>query len=284
MTVKYQINVSTLSGSTTATTINIPISMTSQIIGQSDVVERDFVSNEVEEAINEILDYEKTRVSPITKTSNLPINKIIYSVDLLGDKFYGNTNFGFTDDDIKYLRDNFKETFLNLSFYDSDNPLDQRLITYTTLYSTLQPSDLVTQITATDKVIGQPKKANLIPVEFVLENPVFNPRGFSEGFFLYYYKEELKVGQSIDLYMRASFKNAKSGKGVNLMVKPVAKKINELIHELYTKFTITRTNDGYYYFIDDTYQGNGTPSNNNVSYNTSNGNIVKINLYQIQAL
>ena len=117
-----------------------------------------------------------------------------------------------------------------------------------------------------------------------MENPLLNPLGFSEGYFLYDYKDELNVGDSKYLYMRASFKNAKDGKSTNLMVKNTALPIDELIHQLYTRYVLTRTIDGYYFRIDDSYQGSNILTNtHNVSY-SNNNNDVTINLYKINAL
>ena len=48
MFARYQINLTTLSATTTATTINIPISLESQEIGQSELIDKVFVDVQVE--------------------------------------------------------------------------------------------------------------------------------------------------------------------------------------------------------------------------------------------
>ena len=107
------------------------------------------------------------------------------------------------------------------------------------------------------------------------------PLGFSEGYHLYDYRDELKIGETKYLYMKASFKNAKTGRATNLMVKNTAFPVDTLVHELYTRYILTRDTTGYYYKFDETYQGNvGTIGTNNVNHV---GNDVIINLYQIQA-
>jgi len=189
---------------------------------------------------------------------------------------------GFSDDDIKFKKLNFKQTFLNLSFYDTDNPMTQQLVTTQTIFSQLKPSDLLPFNTIVG-LPGQPKPANQIPLTFVLENPLTNQRGFLEGYYLYDYRDILKVGEFKYLYMKASFKNAKDGKSTNLMVKPNAQPIDILIREVYTRYKLFRTQTGYYYQIDDTYQGNGPSTQNNVTY-TQNPSSVSINLFKIQAL
>ncbi len=277
MFANYKINITTLETGTTATTINIPINMDFQIVDQAELVERVFVNSEVEKAINTILDYEKTRFLPVNSLGAF-LNQITYNIDLNGAADYA--AIGFSDDDINFEKNNFKETFLNLSFYDTDNPLNQRLITNLTLFSHLTPSDLL-PTTSSAGVMGQPKPANQIPLTFIVSSPLLNPRGFAEGYHLYDYKDEFKIGDFKYLYMRGSFKNAKTGKSVNLMVESSPSSIDNLVHKLYTRYKLYRTTTGFYYIIDDLYHGDGTSSSNNVIFSTNN---VIINLYQIQAL
>lgn len=286
----FKINLSTLGSGTTATTINIPINMEYQIVDNAELVDRVFVDVETEKNINPIIDYEKTRFLPITLTitqnfsvTSIPIDKVVYRVTLLSGNTYG--SIGFTDDDIKFRRENFRQTFLDLNFYDSDNPLSQNLVTNVTLYSRLTQNNLVAMGSPTG-VVGQPKPANQIPITYTLENPLLNPRGFSEGYFLYDYKDELQInGPPKYLYMRASFKNAKDGKTTNMMVKQAAQPIDTLIRELYTRYVLVRTPSGYFYRIDNTYQGNGPSAPNNVTYqSTPISSNVFVDLYQINAL
>lgn len=276
----YKININTLKSGTTATTINIPINMEYQLVDQAELIDRVFVEIETEKAINEIIDYEKIRFVPINSANN-QINSITYTVNLSGLTTYG--SIGFDDNDIKFQKESFKQTFLNLNFYDSNNPMNQNLILNITLFSQLTEFDLV-PLNSPTGIAGQPRPANFIKIKYVLENPLLNPLGFSEGYFLYDYKDELNVGDSKYLYMRASFKNAKDGKSTNLMVKNTALPIDELIHQLYTRYVLTRTIDGYYFRIDDSYQGSNILTNtHNVSY-SNNNNDVTINLYKINAL
>ena len=53
--------------------------------------------------------------------------------------------------------------------------------------------------------------------------------------------------------MRGSFKNAKTGKNINLMVDSSPDTIDNLVHKLYTRYKLIRTTTGYYYQIDNTY-------------------------------
>jgi hypothetical protein len=274
---RYKINLNTLATGTTATTINIPINMEFQIVDQAELIERVFVDVEVEKAINPILDYEKVRFIPINSIG-LNLDQISYNINLSGATDYG--SIGFSDDDIKFNKNNFKYTFLNLAFYDTDNPMTQKLVTNLTLFSHLTSNDLVQTIVG-GATAGQPKPASQIDLNFVVNNPILLPNGFSEGYHLYDYKDEFKIGDFKYLYMRGSFKNAKTGKSVNLMVDLAPSPIDELVHKLYTRYKLIRNNTGFYYELDDLYHGDGTSGTNNVIYT---GNNAVVNLYQIKAL
>jgi hypothetical protein len=255
------------------------------LVDQEELVQTKFVDVEVKKNINPIIDYEKIRFIPLDLNDN-EIEKIIYEVAFISGTTYG--NIGFTDDDIRLRRENFKQSFLNLNFYDSDNPLTQNLITNITLYSRLKSSDLI-GFDSSSSSIGNPKPANEIEVEFVPENPTFIRNGNHQGFFIYNYKDILNVGEEIFLYMKATFNNAKNGKSTNMMVKDTPQEIDLLIHEQYTRYKLFRTTDGYYYKIDNQYQGNDleneNPLPNNVTYTTNeNLNSVRVDLYEIQTI
>jgi hypothetical protein len=280
---QYQINLSTLSSATTATTINIPINLEYQIVDQSEIIERVFVDIEVEKTINPIVDYEKTRFKPIN-SNNKVVNKITYELDLSGKTTYG--SIGFTDDDIKFETERFKQTFLNLSFYDSDIPLTQNLLSFITLNPSLAKSDLSqSQSTTSNLVLGQTKPASEIKLTFICENPIINLRGKSNGYYLYDFKDELIMnGAPKSLYMKATFKNAKTGKVTNLMVNDKALPIEDLIKKLYTRYILTKTDKGFFYKIDTTYNTPNTtpPTPNNVTEVVNTDNIT-VKLYQILA-
>jgi hypothetical protein len=278
----YQINLNTLSSGTTATTIKLPVSLEYQLVDQEELAQTKFVDIEVKKNINPVIDYERTRFTPLDLNDS-QIEKIIYEVTFVSGGTYA--DIGFTDNDIKLRRENFKQSFLNLSFYDSDNPLTQNLITNLTLYTRLKSSDLI-GFDSQFGSVGNPKPADEIQVEFVLENPIFIRNGNYEGFFIYNFKDILNVGEETFLYMKATFNNAKNGKSTNMMVKDTPQDIDMLIHEQYTRFKLFRTNDGYYYKIDNEYQGNDleneNPLPNNVTYTTNeNLNSITVNLYEI---
>lgn len=276
---KIKINLPIIEIGTTATTVNVPINLEYQLVDQSELIETVFVDTETEKAINPIYDYEKVRFSPIN-LDNTETTGVTYNVKILMNGSYVDSfgEIGFTYDDIKYSKEIFKQTFLNLAFYDTANPLTQNLISYITLFPLISKDDLNSD--------GTVKPVNNIPLTFNLQNPILFPKGRAEGFYLYDYKGEFKTNIPKDLYMRASFNNAKTGKLTNLMVVNSPQPIDKLINELYTKYTLTRTSTGYYYKINTKYLGNDltntTSSTGNNVTNVDEKYI--INLYQINTI
>jgi len=258
-----------LSEAATASTLNIPFEMTFQMVDQAEIIERKFVKTEVEKAINPIIDYEKVRFIPSYTGSTLqPINVVGYNCyfwdDNTNDYFnpsapYNPTNYaqiGFTDGDLKFRKSKFKNSYIRLDFYDSDVVTDQRLLSYIIIKPDIRLSDIQTNSTL--------YPVSNKPVTFNMGNPLGNNEVFGEGYFIYHFKDEVDYNDPKDLYMRASFNNAKNGKTTNLMTKPfdsslpVADQlhIDGLVDQIHTRYVLIRDNTGYYYAIDNTYSTN----------------------------
>lgn len=276
MSAKYQIRISDLTG-VTDTMINIPINLTPQMTDQAELVKRKFIDVEVEKAINPILDYEKARFTPIyfPTPSNTNIFQLIqnitYNVRVIDSAGFPTSQtmyseIGMSNDDIRFGKKRYENSFLNLSFYDSDKSSTQRLLSYINVYPRLMSMNIASN--------GLPKPANQIPVTFILSNPIKNPAGFAEGYYLYNYKDEVSTDLPKELYMRARFNNAATGLITNMMTEGIPYFIDELVNKLYTKYVLYRNNTGYYYAVDETYSNNVTLV----------GNDLTINLYEIQAL
>lgn len=274
---RYQVNVKDMT--TSGMTINIPLDLDFQPVDQAETVETDFVNVEIENAINDTIDYEKVRLTPVDE-NDVQLNSITYKLNLLDstNTFPSQTTYGseeYSYDDLKFRKNKFKRSFLRLSFYDTDIPTNQNLITFMTLFCRLRPSDLVPVST----LIGNPNQnTNLplpvfqIPIRFTVEDPVMFPEGIAEGYFLYHFKDDIPT----ELYMRASWNNAKTGKSVPLITTNVPQTIDNLVDKLHMKYILKRTTTGWYYEIDQTYS---SPTNVTIS-----GNNMTINLYEIQAI
>ena len=161
MFVNYKMAFASFTGTTTATTINIPFNLEYQIVDNGELVERVFVNEQTQKSVNPILDYDKVRFVPvktaITKTlttsliSNITYNLFFLDVNnnMQIPTYYSNVDIKepYVDDDLKFERNNFKESYLKLSFYDSDNALTQNLVTELDIYSMLTSSDYWTTAT-----------------------------------------------------------------------------------------------------------------------------------------
>jgi hypothetical protein len=283
---KITINLKTLN-SETGTTINIPIGNNFQLVDQEDIIESKFIQSEINKSINTTLDYDKIRFKPITSNNQL-IENITYNVHFLNANnqfnqysYYGDVEIGFNDSDIKFRKKGFTGTFLRLNFYDSDIPTNQRLLSFITLFTKINQSDI-----SDGSVIpwGDITPVNNLKIQFNLGNNLVDRSLNGEGFFIYYYKDEVTQNLPKELYMRAEFNNAKTGKITNLMsTSSTNKRIDQLItttqgntptNNIFTKYILKNINDQYYYELDTTYSTNIQLVNNDYT----------VDLYQITAI
>lgn len=281
---KYTLNLQNFNTGTTEQYISVPMGAQFQIVDNDELINRIFVKTEAQNAVNKILDYDRVRYMPITPNNDL-VTSITYDLSLFDINNIYTTKYGgigFQYDDVKFRKNSFSKTFLRLSIFDSDDAMTENLVGFITLFSKLRTIDL--EPSSAGVIAGVPKPINDIPINYTLENPIVNRRGFAEGFHLYYYRDVLNIGDSKYLYMKASFSNAKTGKSNNLMVKNTPQLIENLVNELYIRIIISRTTTGYYYTFDETYQGNqSTPPNtpNNITFVGTN---VNVRLYEVDAL
>jgi hypothetical protein len=289
--------------------IKIPISLDFNSVGQQEAVDKDFVNVEVEKSINPIVDYEKVRFTPLkndgtiiddliinlkflnnTGTLKTKISQSIGSFGLffrsLGNRSRVNSTIipttygeiGFTDEDIKFRKNRFLNSFLKLSFYDSDVTTNQNLISIITIFSKIT-IDYIASLTENGIPAeggGLPIHADKFPVSFKLQNPITNPEGFAEGYYLYHFKSDV-VKNSLDkkyLYMKAEFNNASLGTTTLFTTTTDFLAINDLLPKLHVRYLLTRTNTGFYYKLDDTY--------NNADNITQTTNGVALDLFEIQ--
>ena len=190
--------------------------------------------------------------------------------DLLG-------HLGFNDEDVYYRKKKLSKTFLRLSFYDNNNPLNQMLLFYSTIF--LDTGDLY------DKFIRNSYKKDENNESLVNDNSLgvdnlttsffvydkYNRKKSSEGFYLYLFPDGLENGQEKTIYMKAEFNHAGYGKTVPLILPNKNKKcltfsdnnfptslvdvddvnLSEFYRQLYIPITIkykADTNEFIYYF------------------------------------
>lgn len=257
--------------------INIGITQSPWLTDQDDTIQMDFVDKEVENTINPIFDYEKIKLIP--KNNNGICNGLTYRLRLDIDNYSDTTYWsyvGFVYEDFKFFKNSFTKSYLRLDFFDTDNGLTQRLLSFTTLFPKFNVNDYVN---INDEV---PQPANY-ELSFVLGNTLIDRTQNGEGFFLYHYKDEIIPTVPKYLYMRATFFNAKNGTSTRLMsTNQNNLSIDELVkstedstnkNNLYTRYKLTRETNGYFYEIDTTY------SNNIIN----NGKITTVVLYKISS-
>jgi hypothetical protein len=270
------------------TTFNIPIEMDFQLVDQGETIERQFVDVETEKAINPIIDYEKVRFTPSFNGQN--VRMVTYNVNFWnGPTTSGNyfnypapttyADIGFIDDDLRFRKNSLIKSVLTLNFYDSPIVTDQNLVSIITINPDIRLADI--------QLNSQVNPASFKPLIFSLGNPLNYNEVFGEGFFIYHYKDEVNSNIPKELYMRASFKNAKTGKLHNMMTIPFNPntlppfEIDELQGVLHTKYTLIRTQTGYYYELDATQANINVVSGVVPPYNTPFNNY-EINLFEIR--
>jgi hypothetical protein len=261
--------------------IKIPIELDFNSVDQSEVVNRDFISIEVEKSINPILDYDKVRFTPIKMDGDLVKDLIIKMNFLSEDGSYMTPTYysdlGFSDDDIRFKKNKFLNSFLKFSFYDSDVTTNQNLISITTIYSKVTLVDTVDLFDSSGDPItggGLPLNANEFQVRHILNNPITQPQGFAEGFYIYHFRSDLEASNPTELYMRAEFNNAANGKTTKFIATDELLDINYLIGKLHIKYLLTRDATGYYYTLDTSY--------NDSTNITESGTGVILDLYEIR--
>tara|TARA_R110000796_G_scaffold219934_1_gene336022 strand:+ start:48152 stop:49009 length:858 start_codon:yes stop_codon:yes gene_type:complete len=265
--------------------LKIPLSLDFNSVDQAEIVNREFISVETEKAINPIVDYEKVRFTPIfNRLSNGPIalvGDIRFKLNFLINDTYPSTthysDIGFVDEDIQFRKNRFLNSFLRLSFYDSDIPTNQNLVSFITIYSKVTPEDIIEFTDDSGNVrvgSGLPLTATDFIVRYRLNNPITNPEGVAEGFYIYHFKSEINSDIPTALYMKAEFNNAATGKSTKFITTNELLDINSVIKKLHVRYLLTRDATGYYYTIDKTY--------NNASNITESSTGVDLNLYEIR--
>lgn len=285
MFVNYQINSGRIQ-SATGTSINIPINLEYQIVDNAELIETQISTIEAQKAVNPILDYDKFRFIPIDNNS-VQLGNINYNLSFLDQTnslrvptYY--SQLGFDNLDIKFLRSNFTESYLELEFFDTDNPMTQNLVTRITINNRLSKGDYYPAGTSGTNVAGQPLPASQIPVNLLISNPLVVKEGFYEGYYIYTYKDDLILnGLPKYLYMRASYFNGKTGKFTPLSTESSPQKVDSLIKKFYTRYDLYRNTTGFYYQISNTYSPNVSYTQNAVNPNNQD---ITVKLYQAQVL
>lgn len=258
--------------------INIPIIQNIGLSGKEDNIKREFVEYEVNKSINEIIDYEKVKLRPIG-VNNSNVKNIRYDLNMLYNGGYAIDTYwddiGFTYEDFLYNKNGFTKSFLRLDFFDSDKTSSQILL----FFITISPKFSLNEYNGD----GNPPLPSEYDLGFTLGNTLNDRNANGEGFNIYYYKDKVIPTINKELFMRASFANAKTGVYTRMMssnnpindIDDLMKSTNNTNEKnnLFTKYILSRNSDGYFYEIDTEYS-------NNVTFESENYNV---NLYEISA-
>jgi len=219
---KYKIRQNSLTGNT----ITLPFKIDNGIslLGQSDIIQKDFVDSEKIKYINKPIDFEKTMFYPCY------INDITQELIVVDSVEYVLNNITWSDstfetDDFFYVRNNVRYTNLKLDFYDDLNPFKQNNLFDVLLY-----------------------------VDTSINYDINNPISFSrdktiEGFNLYFYIDMVEDGD-YTLYIKPTLQNAKNGESLRLMnvVGPINFG-NNYNSDIYMEYKFMKINNKFYYTI-----------------------------------
>lgn len=238
--------------------IQLPISSSDGLELNDEETARCLLKEKRDSLIPDIVDYEKRCFTPYNKNSNkfTPADKITFNIflrdrsssdnwtsnDLMGwnqmplveTTFLKNKNvtngdllghLGFTDDDIYYRKKKVSKSFLRLSFYDTNVPMNQMLLFYSTIF--LDANELYGKyIKHIAKKVTNPGiflvkddslGADNLTLTFNVSDK-FNRHASSEGFYLYLFPDGITNGVERTIYMKVEFNHAGYGTTLPLIL------------------------------------------------------------------
>ena len=186
----------------------------------------------------------------------------------------------FTDNDIFYKKKKVSQSFVRLSFYNSPDPIEQKLLYYSTIFidATELYGKYVKQLMYMEDndLFNEKKNKDLnlnaavvfcsggtrLDTKMVITNE-FDRTKSSEGFNLYLFAEDknfnLENGEKT-IYMKVEFNHAGNGKTLPMIMWPkvngeyVPLTIDNFIENLYIPIKLTYINGRYVYYIPDAYK------------------------------
>ena len=213
-------------------------------------------------------------------------NASYFKSDLLG-------YLNFSDNDVYYRKKKVTQTFIRLLFYDSPDPINQKLLYYSTVFldATGLYSKYIKQLNSNPKnpnFVGIQEyrdssnivfwdSGDRIDTQIDITNEYDNTRS-SEGFYLYLFKQDLQGtinnsgylldenGEKKTIYLKVEFNHAGNGKTISMVTMPYnnntdkCEKItmDNIYENLYIPVWIRKMGDTWYYVINNTYPSNNT--------------------------
>lgn len=209
--------------------------------------------------------------------------------------------FGFTDSDVQYQKMKVKKSFIRLLFYSSNDPFEQKLLYYSTVF--LDSGYLFGQFNKKRTELiqsGESWKSDEYP-QYVLSAASLNSSDIridsqitihdefdmtksSEGFNAYFFADDCEIKDKDKeyrtIYMKVEFNHAGYGKTVPLMVWPSnvsdgGVTIEEYFKNVYIPVKICHIDNKYYYYFDSSEYVICDEENKSITFNLFEPKIIK---------
>lgn len=278
------------------TTINIPLSTNFFPIDNTEMLENKFIKDEVEKAINPIIDYKKIMFKPANDNwdiiDNFIINLNFYTSSSIinGSPEYRNPptyngagvyeDLGYIFDDLFCRTNRFLFSFCRLLFFDKPDSGDNSLLFFNDIYTQLGGGQV-------NSVTNLPLPPSESAISFEVKNPILFSENFA-SYYLFWFKDlvDNAPNQEYDVYMTLIFNNAINGKSMSMApsktTNPNTVNISDLNGEdgkLFLKVRLKNDNGIYKYrFLPNQQQ---IPNNGGVNLNTSTNLTPSITFWQI---
>ena len=191
------------------------------------------------------------------------------SSDLLG-------YLGFVDEDVYYRKSRLSMSFIRISFYTSKDPLEQKLLYYSTSFldATSLFGKYMNQSWSKFVKYGEYEDT---PVIFYPDNSIsarvdteicikneFNNLASSEGFNLYLFADDIEKNSDRTIYMKVEFNHAGNGKTIPMMMWPKDGNDNfrrlttdSFLNDVYIPVKVGYINDRFCYWLPTAENDNG---------------------------
>lgn len=186
----------------------------------------------------------------------------------------------FTDNDVFYRKKKISKSFLRLSFYTSTDPIEQKLLYYSTvfmdsneLYSKylkqltyIEDNNIILNVMNNNaKIVFNDNINPRLDSSFSVTNE-YNRDKSSEGFNIYLFSQDTlyNIDENLEktIYLKVEFNHAGNGKTIPLIAWPmengeyVPLTVDNYNNSLYIPIKLAYINSRYVYYIPDAYKNN----------------------------
>ena len=275
------------------TTIDIALKTSFFPVDNSELIEDKFVKDEVENAINPIVDYKKVIFKPANNNWELidkyKINLNFYTPESINLGSPTHRGFGatpglykdilFTFDDIFCRTNRFVNSFIRFSVFDTPNSGSNQLLTFSDIYTQVGPDQ--------ENQFGFTLPLSACPITFTIGDPVTQPEEVHEGFQLYWFQDlvDNAPNQEYEVYGVVQFNNSLNGKVYQMAPTKNFDPNNLTLSELegengitYLKIILKNDNGIYKYKFTPNTNQNNIPLG--VNLNPSGGGLPTLTFWQ----